>query len=106
MKATGEEYSVSMPPALAAEVEAVAHEEHRPPDELVRDAVRRYLEQRTHGPAAPRKNLARFLMESPFAGAELDLERRKDYAPRLSYERVSSRHQCSLRVQPQGRTGL
>ena len=27
-----------------------------------------------------RKNLADFLMESPFAGAELDLERRKQYA--------------------------
>ena len=27
----------------------------------------------------PRKNLADFLMESPFAGAELDLERRKQY---------------------------
>jgi len=30
-------------------------------------------------PKEPRKNLADFLMESPFAGAELDLERRKQY---------------------------
>jgi Arc/MetJ-type ribon-helix-helix transcriptional regulator len=30
-------------------------------------------------PRAPRKNLADFLMESPFAGSELDLERQKDY---------------------------
>jgi len=30
-------------------------------------------------PKKPRKNLADFLMESPFAGAELDLERRKQY---------------------------
>jgi putative addiction module CopG family antidote len=29
--------------------------------------------------AAPRKNLAQFLMESPLAGAELNLERQKDY---------------------------
>jgi hypothetical protein len=28
---------------------------------------------------APQKNLAQFLMESPFAGAELNLERQKDY---------------------------
>ncbi len=28
---------------------------------------------------APRKNLAQFLLESPFAGAELNLERQKDY---------------------------
>jgi putative addiction module CopG family antidote len=27
----------------------------------------------------PRKNLAQFLMESPLAGAELNLERQKDY---------------------------
>ena len=70
-----------MPPALAAEVEAVAQEEHRPAEELVRDAVKRYLELRReqNDQAAPRKNLAQFLMESPFAGAELDLERRKEY---------------------------
>lgn len=29
--------------------------------------------------AAPQKNLAQFLMESPFAGAELNLGRQKDY---------------------------
>jgi Arc/MetJ-type ribon-helix-helix transcriptional regulator len=28
---------------------------------------------------APEKNLAQFLMESPLAGAELNLERQKDY---------------------------
>jgi len=27
----------------------------------------------------PRKNLADFLMESPFAGSEIDLERQQDY---------------------------
>ena len=27
----------------------------------------------------PRKNLAQFLMESPLAGAELNVERQKDY---------------------------
>jgi Arc/MetJ-type ribon-helix-helix transcriptional regulator len=29
--------------------------------------------------ATPRKNLAQFLTESPLAGAELNLERQKDY---------------------------
>src|SRR5436305_72676 len=29
--------------------------------------------------ARPRKNLAQFLMESPFAGSDLDLERQQDY---------------------------
>jgi Arc/MetJ-type ribon-helix-helix transcriptional regulator len=28
---------------------------------------------------APQRNLAQFLMESPLAGAELNLERQKDY---------------------------
>jgi len=30
-------------------------------------------------PSLPRKNLAAFLMESPFAGAELDLDRKKQF---------------------------
>jgi hypothetical protein len=37
------------------------------------------LEQRPHRQLAPRKNLAQFLKESPFAGAELHLGRRKEY---------------------------
>jgi Arc/MetJ-type ribon-helix-helix transcriptional regulator len=81
---TRSESSVNMPAALLAEVQAAAEEEHRPADELVRDAVRRYLEgrrlQQGKDQQTPNKNLAELLMESPFAGAELDLERRKDYA--------------------------
>lgn len=48
--------------------------------------VRRYLESRRlqqgkeREAEPPHKNLAQLLMESPFAGAELDLERRQDYA--------------------------
>jgi len=30
-------------------------------------------------PRKPRKNLADFLIESPFAGSEIDLERQRDY---------------------------
>ena len=30
-------------------------------------------------PHSPRKNLAQFLRESPFAGSDLDLERKQDY---------------------------
>jgi hypothetical protein len=78
---------VRMPPDLLAEAQAAADEEHRTTDELVRDAVQRYLDSRRlqqghheHATEMPRKNLAQLLMESPLAGAELDLERRKDYA--------------------------
>jgi metal-responsive CopG/Arc/MetJ family transcriptional regulator len=70
---------VHMPPDLLAEAHRAADEEHRPTDELVSEAVRRYLRERNAHEAAPRTNLAQLLMDSPFAGADLDLERRKDY---------------------------
>ena len=80
MKTTGHENSfVHMPPELLAEAKLAAHEEHRQTDELVSDAVRRYLHERRHNETSPRKNLAQLLMDSPFAGANLDLSRRKDY---------------------------
>ena len=81
MKTTSHEPNiVHMPPELLAEARKAASEEHRPADELVSDAVRRYLQQRKPNEVAPRnKNLAQLLMESPLAGANLDLERRKDY---------------------------
>jgi hypothetical protein len=39
------------------------------------------LQEKEHKRKAvtPRKNLVQFLMESPLAGAELNLERQKDY---------------------------
>ena len=86
MKTTPNETDVvHMPPELLAEARKAADEEHRPADELVSEAVRRYLESRRprgskeHTDEAPRKNLAQFLMESPFAGSDLDLERQQDY---------------------------
>jgi Arc/MetJ-type ribon-helix-helix transcriptional regulator len=55
-------------------------------DELIQLAVQALREKHPVEPSAaqapprkPRKNLADFLMESPFAGSELDLERQKDY---------------------------
>lgn len=39
---------VHMPPELLAEARRAADEEHRPADELVSDAVRRYLNERKH----------------------------------------------------------
>ncbi len=47
MKTTGNETDiVHMPPDLLAEALQAADEEHRPADELVSDAVRRYLQNR------------------------------------------------------------
>ncbi len=37
-----------LPPALMAQVQAAAREEHRPTEEILREAVERYLENRRH----------------------------------------------------------
>ena len=52
----------------------------RSPDEVLDHALAALQEKECKREArAPRKNLAQFLMESPFAGAELNLERQEDY---------------------------
>lgn len=80
MKPTSHESNtVHMPPELLAEARKAADEEHRAADELVSDAVRHYLRLREKMGITPRTNLAQLLMESPFAGADLDLKRRKEY---------------------------
>lgn len=47
-------------------------------DELLAEALIALDEKRPRA-AEPRENLADFLMNSPFAGAELNLERRREY---------------------------
>ena len=48
-------------------------------DELFTKALDALEGQQAAAPREPRKNPAQFLMESPFAGAGLNLERQKDY---------------------------
>ena len=56
----------------------------RSPDEVLDHALAALQEKEHKREAAtPRKNLAQFLMESPLAGAELSLERQKDYGRRI-----------------------
>ena len=52
----------------------------RNPEEVL-DYALATLRQTRQGrqPAARQQNLVQFLMESPFAGAELNLDRQKDY---------------------------
>ena len=70
---------------LKPEQERIIQEEirsgrFRSPDEVVGHALTTLQKmERKPRSAQPRKNLAQFLMESPLAGAELDLERQKDY---------------------------
>ncbi len=69
---------------LKPEQERIIQEEiknghFRTPAEVLDHALAA-LQEKEHKRRAttPRKNLAQFLMESPLAGAELNLERRKD----------------------------
>jgi Arc/MetJ-type ribon-helix-helix transcriptional regulator len=49
-------------------------------DELLTEALQALREKNAPAPASrPRKNLAQFLLESPFAGSDLNLERQQDY---------------------------
>ena len=51
-------------------------------DELIKEGVYAWREKHQvmeSTPGKPLKNLADFLLESPFAGSELDLERQQDY---------------------------
>lgn len=74
-----EDTTVEMALGLLAEARGAATEGHRPTDELVRDAVRRYLrDHQRRASTTVQQSLAQFLMESPLAGANLDLERRKE----------------------------
>ena len=69
---------------LKPEQEQIIREEienghFRSADEVIDHALAALKERERKRTGAPRKNLAQFLMESPFAGAELNLERQKDY---------------------------
>jgi hypothetical protein len=50
-------------------------------DDLITEALQALRERNAPSRYAnrPRKNLARFLLESPFAGSDLNLERQQDY---------------------------
>lgn len=71
--------AIHMPPDLLAQARQAATEEHRPVDELVSDAVRRYLQERKH--AAPvntaepikRKRLSELF--APLRGLDIDFSR-------------------------------
>lgn len=70
---------------LKPEQERIIQEEiqsghFRSPDEVLDHALAALREKgRQPKPKPPRKNLAQFLMESPLAGADLNLVRHKDY---------------------------
>lgn len=71
--------AIHMPPDLLAQARQAATEEHRPADELVSDAVRRYLQERkqvaTVNTAEPRKKRRLSELFAPLRGLDLDLSR-------------------------------
>jgi hypothetical protein len=70
---------VHMPPDLLAEARRAANEEHRPADELVSDAVRRYLQERKHiapvDAAGPVKRKRLSELFAPLRGLDIDFSR-------------------------------
>jgi hypothetical protein len=70
---------VHMPPDLLAEARQAASEEHRPADELVSDAVRRYLLERKQvlplNTAEPKKKKRLSELFAPLRGLEIDFSR-------------------------------
>ena len=57
----------------------IASGHFRSAEEVVDHALAALQAQEQKRPSKPRKNLSEFLLESPLAGAELNLERQKDY---------------------------
>ena len=79
----GEEMTIDLKPEQERIVQAeIASGRFRDPEEVLDHALAALQEKERNGEAsAPRKNLAQFLMESPLAGAELNLERQQRFAP-------------------------
>ena len=77
----GEKMTIDLKPEQERIVQAeIASGRFRDPEEVLDHALAALQEKERNGEAsAPRKNLAQFLMESPLAGAELNLERQQDY---------------------------
>ena len=71
--------TISLKPEQERIIQAEIDSGHfRSPDEVLDHALAA-LHDRQRKRSTPRKNLAQFLMESPLAGAELNLERQKDF---------------------------
>ena len=71
--------AIHMPPDLLAQARQAATEEHRPADELVSDAVRRYLRERkqvaTVNTAEPTRRKRLSELFAPLRGLDIDLSR-------------------------------
>jgi Arc/MetJ-type ribon-helix-helix transcriptional regulator len=76
-----EKMTINLKPEQERIIQAeVASGHFRNPEEVLDHALAALQEKdRKAKAAAPQKNLAQFLMESPLAGAELNLERQNDY---------------------------
>lgn len=76
----GAAMTINLKPEQERIIQAEIESRHfRSPDEVLDHALAALQEKEQKCKAAmQRKNLAQFLMESPLAGAELNLERQKD----------------------------
>ena len=86
--------TISLKPEQERIIQAEIDRGHfRSPDEVLDHALAA-LQERHRIASPPRKNLAQFLMESPLAGAELNLERQKDFGRPIDISAGS----CSIRM--------
>ena len=71
--------AIRLPPDLLTQARQAAPEEHRAVDELVSDAVRRYLQERKQvahaNTAEPRKKKRLSELFAPLRGLDIDLSR-------------------------------
>ena len=77
----GGEMTINLKPEQERIIQAeIASGHFRSPEDVL-DGALAALQEKEHRrePSVLRKNLAQFLMDSPFAGAGLNLERQKDY---------------------------
>lgn len=85
MKSGDDKQSIDVPPALLAEIKAAAEAERRTADELVREAVERYLEDRRwRSLLAYGEERARFLGLTEADVPRLIAESRQEKRPRRS----------------------
>ena len=67
-------------------------------DDFLTEAIQALREKNTVSTASPLpKNLAEFLLGSPFAGSDLNLERQQDYGRPVNLdEGIPARYQCAF----------
>jgi len=71
--------NIALDPQTEASLRAIADQRHVSVEAYLTEVIHREAGQLSERKPSPHENLHEFLMRSPFRGANLDLERAKDY---------------------------